>query len=123
VFIPVEDWLRAFLLTIAVETPIVVALVRGFEPDALRIVILTIFANLATHLAVWYVFSQLFLVGSVGYTAAAEAWAVAAETLFYWAAVRGLPWRRALGIAVVANAASFVVGRLLLGTPILNGAM
>jgi hypothetical protein len=113
VFIPIADWFPAFLLTIAVEIPIVIALVRPFEPDLLRLVVLIVFVNLATHLAAWYVFSQLFVVDTVAYTGAAEAWAVAAEALFYWATIHDLSWRRALGVAIVANATSFIVGDLV----------
>ena len=112
-FIPIADWFPAFLLTMAVEVPIVIVLVRGYERETPRLLILIAFANLGSHLAVWYVFSQLFLVGTIPYTVAAEAWAVAAETLFYWAAIRGLPWRRALAVAVLANLASFLVGELV----------
>jgi hypothetical protein len=113
VFVPVSDWFPAFLVTVAVETPIVVYLLRAHEPDIPRLIVLILFANLATHLAVWYVFTQLFLVGTVEYTIAAEAWAVSAETVFYKAAVGSASWRRAFGVALVANVASFAVGRVL----------
>jgi hypothetical protein len=38
---------------------------------------------------------------------------MAAEALFYAAAVRGLSARRAIVVAVAANIASFLVGRLV----------
>jgi hypothetical protein len=109
-YFPIEDWLAAFLMTLAIEAPIVLALLRSTRPDLVRLGILVVFVNLATHLAVWYVFTQVLLVGTPQYTLTVEAWAVAAEALFYWAAVRGLSARRAVAIAVVANGASFVVG-------------
>ena len=66
-----------------------------------------------THPAVWFVFTQLFLVGTTEYVVAAESWAVAAEAAFYWAAVTGLTVRRAIAVALLANLASFVAGRLV----------
>jgi len=112
-FFPISGWFTAFVLTLAIEIPIAAFLLRRAEPDRLRLVVLIVFANLATHPAVWYVFTQLFLVGTLEYTLAAEAWAIGAEVVFYWAAIRGLPVRRAIGVAVVANAASFLAGRLI----------
>jgi len=112
-FFPVSGWFAAFVLTLAVEVPIAVVLLRRAEPSLPRLVVLIVFANLATHPAVWYVFTQLFLVGTPEYTLAAETWAVAAEAVFYWAAIRGLPVRRAVTVALASNAASFLAGRLV----------
>jgi hypothetical protein len=113
VFFPVDLWFRAFLLTVAVEVPIAAFLLRRFEPDRLRLVLLVLFANLASHPAVWFIFTQLFLIGTPEYLVAAEGWAVAAEAVFYWVAFRGLPVRWAIAISFVANAASFLLGELL----------
>lgn len=112
-YFPVSEWFAAFLLTLAIELPLAGVLLRPAEPDLRRLVVLVVFANLATHLVVWYVISQFLLVGTAPYVVVAEAWAVAAEAVFYAAAFRGLPVSRALGIAVLANAASFLVGRLV----------
>jgi hypothetical protein len=59
------------------------------------------------------VITQLFLIGTWEYLLAAESWAVAAEALFYAVALRGLDPRRALAVAVVANAASFIAGQIV----------
>ena len=112
-FIPVDVWFRAFLLTVLVETPIAAFFLRRAEPSWPRLLILILFANLATHPAVWFIFTQPLLTGTWSYLAVVEAWAVAAEALFYWATFRGLPVRRALGVSLVANAASFLVGQLI----------
>jgi hypothetical protein len=112
-FFPVSDWFSAFLLTLAIEVPIALLLLSRFEPDLLRLGILAVFANLTTHPAVWFVFTQLFLVGTPEYTLVAESWAIGAEALFYAVAIRGLTARQAIGVALAANAASFAVGRLL----------
>jgi hypothetical protein len=113
VFFPVSSWFAAFVVTIAVEAPIVVWLLRGMERDLVRLGIVIVMANLATHPAVWYVFTQLLLVGTVGYIIVAEVWAMAAEAILYWAAIRGLSMRRAVAISVIANLASFAAGRLI----------
>ncbi|MFI5261471.1 MAG: hypothetical protein ACHQZR_02805 [Candidatus Limnocylindrales bacterium] len=112
-FFSASGWLAAFLLTVAVEVPLVLFLLRRTEPDRLRLGLLIVFANLATHPIVWFVVPQVALVGTMGYILLAEIWATAAEALFYWAAVRGLPARRALAVSVAANVSSFVVGQLV----------
>ena len=70
-----------------------------------------VFANLVTHPLVWYVWSQIFLIGTAEYVIAAEAWAILAEAVFYIVVVRGIRPSRALLVATVANLASFAVGR------------
>jgi hypothetical protein len=101
--------MAAFILTLAIEVPIAGVFLRRWEPSWMRLVVLTIFANLATHPLVWFVFPSLGLTYSER-TALAELWAVGAETVFYWAAFRGLPLTRAGAISIAANAASFLVG-------------
>jgi hypothetical protein len=110
VFFPASGWFAAFVLTVAIEVPIVVVLVRGVEPDVGRVAVLALFANLATHPVVWFVITQILLVGTLGYTVVAEGWAVLAEALFYRVAIRGLGARQAFLVALVANAASFLAG-------------
>jgi len=112
-FFPVADWFAAFALTLAVELPVAVLLLRRVASDLPRMVVLVVTANLATHLAVWYVFTQLFLVGTPAFVLAAEGWAVVAEAVVFLAAFRGLTWQWAVTTAFVANGASFVVGRLV----------
>ncbi len=109
-FFPASGWFVAFVLTIALEVPIAAFLLRRADPDLLRLGILIFFANLATHPIVWYVIPQVLLIDTPGYALAAETWAVAAEALLYWAAIRGLSARRAIGASLLANAASFAVG-------------
>ena len=112
-FFPASDWFAAFLLTLAIEVPVAVFLLRRAEPDLLRAAALVVFANLMTHPMVWFVWTQVFLIRTPEYVIAAETWAIAAEALFYAVVVRGLGPGRAIVIAVVANAASFAVGRVV----------
>ena len=63
-FFSASGWLAAFLLTVAVEVPVAALLLRRAEPDRVRLVLLVVFANLATHPIVWFVVSQVALVGT-----------------------------------------------------------
>lgn len=112
-FFPVSGWFAAFLLTLALEAPIVAVLLRREEPHLLRLCTLVVFANLATHPVVWYVITQVLVVGTPGYTLAAEAWATAAEAVFYRVTIHALAARRAIAVAVAANASSWLAGRLI----------
>jgi hypothetical protein len=112
-FFPASDWILAFVLTVALEVPVVLFVLRRVEPDLLRLAVLVAFANLATHPVVWYVISQLFLVGTPAFVIVAETWAIAAEALFFLAAIRGLALRQAVIVALAANVVSFLAGRLI----------
>jgi hypothetical protein len=112
-FFPVADWFAAFVITVALEAPVILFLLRRAESQVLRLGLLVLFANLATHPVVWFVITQLLLVGTPGYVLVAETWAIAAEAVFFVAAIRGLSVRRAISAAVAANATSFLAGRLV----------
>lgn len=117
-FFPASEWFAAFLLTCAVEVPLVAVLLWRTRSGAAiglpRLVGLAFFANLASHPLVWFVFTQLYLVGTPEYLLAAEGWAFGIEALFYAVAVPGLAARGAIAVSLIANVASFLVGRLLL---------
>lgn len=126
-FIPADLWFRAFVLTVAVELPIAYVVLRrwaiaragdvGAAPGASagrgRLLALIVLANLASHPAVWFILSQPLRIGTVEYAAVVETWAVAVEALLFWVAIRGLPPRWAVIASFAANAASFLVGRLV----------
>jgi hypothetical protein len=112
-YFPVSGWFAAFVLTLAIEIPIVLFLLRRAEPDRVRLVVLIVFANLATHPVVWFVMPQLLLVGTPTFTLVVEGWAMAAEAVFYAVAIRCLSPRRAIVVAVTANAASWLAGRVI----------
>jgi hypothetical protein len=108
-------WLVAFLITAAVEAPLVVALTRDLPVRAGRRLLLAVFAQLATHPLVWFVFPRL--VGLTGRTSTllSELWAWLVEAVFYALVFPGLPATRALGISALANGVSIAVGMLLAG--------
>ena len=112
-FFPVSAWFPAFVVTVVVEGPIVWWFARGRETSVLRVGAAVLLANLASHPAVWFIFTQLLLVGSVSFTLATEAWAVIVEGLLYALALRGVGPRRALAASLVANIASYLVGVLV----------
>jgi hypothetical protein len=112
-YFPVQGWFAAFILTVAVEAPIVALLLARNGVGPARAVAWAMFANLATHPVVWFILPQLLDIGTPGYTAVAESWAVLAEAGLYWLAVADLGARRALLVAVSANAASWAAGHLV----------
>ena len=112
-YFPVSAWFTAFVLTVVVEGPIVWSLLRRLEPDLRRLGPLVVLANLASHPAVWFIFTQLLVVGTLSYTLVTEGWAVAVEAILYLVAIRGITARRALGTSLAANAASYVAGLLI----------
>lgn len=112
-FMPMSLWLTAFALTVVVEVPLVLYLLRRSPVEPVRLAALVVYANLATHPIVWFVLSQLLLVGTIPYVVAAEAWAIAVEGVFYRVTVSDLTWPRAMAVAGISNAASFTAGRAI----------
>jgi hypothetical protein len=112
-FIPISNWFPAFVLTAAIEAPIVGVALHGVGSSAAATAVVFLFANLATHLAIWYVGPQLLIPGSPQFAVAAEGWAVSGEALLFWAAIPALTARRAMVSALTANFASFAAGLLI----------
>jgi hypothetical protein len=112
-YFPVSGWVAAFAITLAVEIPVAIYLLRRSQPDLVRLGLLIVLANLATHPIVWYVIGQVLMVGTAGYTLVAEAWAIGVEAVFYAVTIPNVSARRALAVAVAANTASFIAGRVV----------
>jgi hypothetical protein len=102
-------WLLAFALTLIVEGPVVAIALRRPVPSVGRRFLLAIFANLATHPVVWFVFPDLPVAWGLS-LALSEAFATGTETVFYRTLVPGVSWTRAVATSLVANAASFGMG-------------
>jgi hypothetical protein len=105
-------WLIAFLLTVAVEAPIVLLLTRASEVRAARRFALVVFAQLATHPLVWFLFPELVAVTGRATAALSEAWAWFGEAAFYALALRGVGPTRALATSALANGACVLAGLL-----------
>jgi hypothetical protein len=112
-FFPVADWFVAFLLTLVVELPVGVVLLRPAEPAIARRALAVVIANLVTHPGIWYVLTQLLLVGTLAFTVVAETWAVLGEAVVYGVTFPAMARGRALAVALAANALSFAIGRLI----------
>jgi hypothetical protein len=105
-------WAKAFVLTLVVEMPIVFTLLRRLEPSAARLMALAAFASLATHPVVWFVFPALPL-DPWTCLVLSEVWAIVVEAGFFVLAFRGLSWRRAAAVSLIANGTSFALGQAL----------
>ena len=111
----VQWWLSAFCLTLSIELPLVVLLLRPTASSRWRRLGAGVFANLASHPAVWFIFTELGLPW-LGMLAAAESWALLLELVFYRFVFPGISWKRALAASSIANAASFGLGLLIMRT-------
>jgi hypothetical protein len=109
----VSAWWQAFVVTVAVEALIVLALTRDAKVALPKRFALIVFAQLATHPLVWFVFPRL--AGLRGSTALmlSEAWAWLAEAAFYALTLPGMRPARAVGVSAVANGASVLAGVLI----------
>ena len=104
-------WLKAFVLTILIECPVAAWVLRAKDIGRARLIVLLVFANLATHPVVWFVFPRLPLHPWLSF-ALSETFAVLAEGVFFSAALRVRPLR-AMAASLAANALSLGVGLLL----------
>lgn len=107
-------WLRAFLLTVAVECPLVVLLTAEARLPWPKRVTLVIAAQLMTHPLVWYVFPAMPGLPRFSALVISEIFAWLAEAAFY-ALVEATPTKLgAIGVSALANGASLGLGFLLL---------
>jgi hypothetical protein len=108
-------WLKAFALTLIIECSVVFFIFRQVLAPACpkwRQFSLMVFANLATHPAVWFIFPEL-PVGPWLSLGLSEGYAVGAEAFIYALVFPGVSWERATVASLAANAASFGIGLLL----------
>jgi hypothetical protein len=103
-------WLLAFVVTVAAEAPVVLLLTRGSETGVAKRLALIVFAQLATHPLVWFVFPRIVGLTGNGAATLSELWAWLAEAAFYALVLRGVSVTRALGISALANGASVAAG-------------
>jgi len=116
---PLAAWFRAFVLTLAVETPIVVALLRSGDRRLAKRLPAALIANAATHPWVWFVFPAWL--GDELALPVSEVFAVLVEAALY-ALVFGDALRAkgrsvaftCAGVSALANGASYAVGLVLL---------
>lgn len=102
---PVGEWAQAFVLTLLIEGPIYGVGLRRAGLPWTQVLALILGVNLVTHPALWYVMPRF---------SPYWAWVLVAETgvtLTEGALIaRQLGWARGLGLAVLANTVSTVMG-------------
>ena len=109
-----EAWLWAFLLTIAIEVPIVVGLTRGSSLAWPKRGAVAVVGQVMTHPLVWFVFPAMpGITGRTGLTLS-ELWAWLAEAMLYGLTGVAPTVLQAIGVSAIANALSLGVGSLLL---------
>ncbi len=104
-------WLVAFLLTLLIECPLLVWLFRWSKAGVGRLLVLSLFANLLTHPAVWFIFPALPLPYWIRLTTS-ELWAWLGESAFWTVVLAGVGWRRATWASFCSNLTSFGLGWL-----------
>jgi hypothetical protein len=108
-------WLVAFGITVLLEAPVVLWLLRPSEASLLRRTVLLVVANLATHPLVWFFFPALPLKRFTSHLLS-EGWAFTAEMLVYALLVTtddvpfGKLLVRAALVSALANALSWGLG-------------
>ena len=106
----------ALLLTLAIEVPVATALVAAarWAPGRLgTVAAVAVGASLFTHPLLWMAQEAGLIRGMAGVVAAELAVAAVEAAAYAWAAGIGL--RRGAVVSLVANAASFATGLLLVG--------
>ena len=110
-----RSWLLAFVLTCALELPVVLLAMRGREPQPKRVLGVALVGQLLTHPLVWFAFPALPLLGQEERFWLSELFAWLAEAALYAGLLAGVsPWR-GLGVSGVANAISLAAGLALAG--------
>jgi hypothetical protein len=110
----VVSWLHAFLLTLAVEVPLAVAVVRVPGSSWLRIALVAVLASTISHPILTFVLVPYVPGPFVARVIVGELVVVAIETVVFR---RGLAirWPHALAVSALLNGASFMVGLALYG--------
>lgn len=111
--------LEALAITLAVELAVVAVFAIGLRwwprPAWSRALLVAAAASLLSHPWAWWLNTTgLRALPFAERAAVIELGVVAVESIIY-ALAAGLPWRRAIVVAFVANAASFGLGLLLVG--------
>lgn len=109
--IVLRAWVPAFLLTLAVEVPLFVLLVRR-EVSPLRAALAGAAGTCLTHPLLWLVWTQLVPDYTL-YIVSGELLVAAIETLTFFALARPVSFRRALAASFLANGASYGTGLVI----------
>jgi hypothetical protein len=107
-------WFRAFLMTVAIESPIVILLTAQSRTRWPKRLCLVVAAQLMTHPLVWYVFPAITGMSRYSTFVLSELFAWIAEAAFYALEDVAPTKLGAIGVSALANGASLGLGFLLL---------
>ena len=107
------SWLLAFVLTCALELPVVLFATWGREAKPRRVVGVALAAQVLTHPLVWFAFPRLPWLGLEGRFWLSELFAWLAEAALYTGLLSTVSAGRGVGISGIANAISLAVGLAL----------
>ena len=105
-------WFAAFLLTVCVEMPVAVLLLK--ELRWRRVAAVAFVASAITHPTLWLVWFAVLIdyVPYTTYVIGGEIMVALVETVVLRTGLE-LTWSRALGVAITMNLASYVMGELV----------
>jgi len=109
------DFLKSLVLTIFVETIVLLLLIKVFfkEPKTKTwiIILAGITASFATLPYLWFIF-PLFLKSKVLYKFVSEVSAILIESLIYFGFLR-IEYKRAILISIICNSISYLSGMII----------
>lgn len=108
-----RSWLLAFVLTCALELPVVLFATWGSEAKPRRVIGVVLAAQLLTHPLVWFAFPRLPLLSPEGRFWLSELFAWLAEAALYAGLLSTVSAWRGVGISGIANAISLAAGLAL----------
>jgi|SRR3989344_2097777 len=111
-----EDlFLKALILTLLIEIPIVAIITKLLFKSKLKIwkiIFIGACASILTLPYVWFIFPK-YILDYTAYLIVAELFAFLFETIFYWQTLE-LRFDKALLISLLANLISFLIGLIIL---------
>lgn len=119
----VTMWLLAFLLTLAIEVPLVLLLTESPVGDfqgsqsvmpRRKVACLAAVAQLMTHPAVWFLFPHIPWMSHGTSFVLSEVWAWTAEAALYAFMAVAPSTLRAIAVSALANGASLAIGLVIL---------
>ena len=106
-----QAWLESFGFTLLIEVPLFVWLSRKWVSPG-RAAVVGAGGTCLTHPLLWFVWSRLIADYTL-YIVSGELLVASAESLFFYWWARPGKLSRAIGVAFVANAASYGLGTLI----------
>jgi hypothetical protein len=103
-------WLPAFLLTLAIEVPLALAILRARGTSRARIALVVALATIISHPLLTFVILPYFPGSFVTNVLAGEVVVVAIESIVLRVGLAPIRWPYAIAASATLNAASYLVG-------------